>query len=142
MEAALMKELLYKAIKDYCEENQCWLTKMTAKEWNEALGTVYSAATFTALVSGCYLNREKLYGEKAYRYSLPLTPEMIAKREEEKRQNAIKHAQWRVDNYEQQKAEQQALYDERIAEITKHREERMAWLEDEYIKAKELLASI
>ena len=137
-----MKEQLYMAIKDYCEKNQCWPTKLTAKEWNEALGTVYSAATFTALVSAGRLNRDKYYGEKAYRYSLPPTPEMIAKREEEKRQTAIKHAQWRVDTYEEQKAEQAALYDERIAEITKRREERMAWLEEEYIKAKELLASI
>lgn len=137
-----MKEQLYKAIKDYCEENQCWLTKMTAKEWNEALGTSYTAATFTALVSGCYLNREKLYGEKAYYYSLPLTPEMIAKREEEKRQDAIKRAQWRVENYEEQKAEKKAQYDEAVAYAKKHYEERMAWLEGEYIKAKELLASI
>lgn len=137
-----MKEQLYMAIKDYCEENKCWPTKLTAKEWNEALGTVYSAATFTALVSGGYLNRDKYYGEKAYRYSLPPTPEMIAKREEEKRQDAIKRAQWRVDTYEEQKAEKKAQYEESIAYATQYYEERIAWLEEEYIKAKELLASI
>ena len=137
-----MKEQLYLAIKDYCEKNKCWLTKLTAKEWNETLGTVYSAATFTALVSGGYLNRDKLYGEKMYRYSLPLTPEMIAKREEERRQAEIERAKWRVERYEEQKAEQKARYEESIAYATQYYEERIAYIEEEYIKAKELLASI
>jgi hypothetical protein len=137
-----MKEQLYKAIKDHCEENHCWGIRYSAKEWNEIFHTAYSPATFTALVSDGRLVRSLGWHRKSHDYGLAPTPEMIAKEEEEKRKTAIHYAQWRVENYEQQKAEQKAYYDERIAEITKNYEERLAFLEDEYIKAKELLASV
>lgn len=134
-----MKNELYKAIKAYCDENHCWAAYDTVKGWNECLGTSYSAATFTALVSDGRLERDKRYREKSYSYRLVPTPEELQKQAEAKRQYEIECAKRTVERYDERVADIKERYEELIAEAERYLKERMAFVEEDTAKAKELL---
>lgn len=134
-----MKNELYKAIMNYCDENHCWTAYNTAKDWNDCLGTSYSAATFTSLVSSGHLVRDKLYGEKSYSYRLAPTPEELQKRAEAKRQDEIEYAKRTIERYDERVADIKERYEELIAEAERYLKERMAFVEEDTAKAKELL---
>lgn len=137
-----MKDLLYKAIKDFCDENHCWLTKNTAREWNRLLNTNYSGATFTALVNAGLLDRGKYYEEKSYRYFLPQSPEVIAKRKQSQKQVEIDLAEYYVENYEKRLAKIEADYQRAIAIAEENRKKCLDDENERYRKGKELLENI
>ena len=134
-----MKNELYKAIKAYCDENHCWKAFNTVSDWNAILNTSYSAATFTALVSDGRLERDKRYGEKSYSYRLVPTPEELQKQAEAKRQDEIERAKRIVERYDERVADIKERYEELIAEAERYLKERMAFVEEDTAKAKELL---
>ena len=134
-----MKNELYKAIKAYCDENHGWKAFNTVSDWNAILNTSYSAATFTALVSDGRLERDKRYGEKSYSYRLVPTPEELQKQAEAKRQDEIERAKRIVERYDERVADIKERYEELIAEAERYLKERMAFVEEDTAKAKELL---
>lgn len=134
-----MKNELYKAIKNYCEENHCWGAYNTAKEWNEMLNTTYSPATFTALVNTGHLVKDKWYGEKCYSYALAETAEMREKRLEAERERDIKHAHWVIEHYEESVAKRKAKYEEEIANAEKWLKEDLEHEDKCLAEAKALL---
>jgi len=135
-----MKNELYKAIKAYCEENQCWGIQYSAKEWNETLHTAYSPATFTALVSDGRLVRSQGWRRTSYDYGLAPTPEMIEARVERERQSKIASAQFRVEHYDEDVAEIKTRYAEMIKTAEEWLERNMSWTEEHYNEAKAFLA--
>ena len=144
-----MKNELIKAIKVYCDENHCWKTRLTAKEWNSSLEANYSAATFTALVKDGLLCRDKFYKEKSYSYWLPPTKEDIEKREkaEKEREKAekerkIENAKWYIEHYDEMVAEIEAFYEEDIKKANERRERDLAWKVKHLEESKALLNEI
>jgi len=134
-----MKYELYKAIMDYCDENHCWAAYNTVKGWNECLGTSYSAATFTALVSSGHLIRDKWYGEKSYSYRLAPTPEELQKRAEAEKQREIQHAHWVVEHYDESVAKIKARYEEMIRMAEEYLKEELEYEAKHLAEAQELL---
>lgn len=134
-----MKYELYKAIKKHCEENKCWGVRYTVKEWNEVLGTAYSPATFTALVSTGRIVRDKHYKAKAYDYALAETKEMYEKRMADERERDIKHAHWIIEHYEENVAKRKAKYEEAIANAEKWLKEELEYEDERLAEAKALL---
>lgn len=134
-----MKNELYKAIKTYCDENHCWKALNTVSDWNAVLNTSYSAATFTALVSDGRLERDKQYREKSYSYRLAPTPEQLQKQAEAKRRDEIESAKRTVERHDERVAHIKERYEELIAEAERYLKERMAFIEEDTAKAKELL---
>lgn len=144
-----MKNELIKAIKAYCDENQCWKTQNTAKEWNEILNTHYSAATFTALVKDGLLCRDKCYKEKSYSYRLPPTKEEIEKTKEEiekqkkaEKERKIESAKWYIEHYDEMVAEIEAFYEEDIKKANERREKELTWKAKHLEECKTLLNKI
>lgn len=88
-----MKKKLYDAIKNYCDENECWKAYNTAKDWNEILGTTYSPATFTAATKSGLLVRRKDYRDKSYEYRLAPREEELAEMAEIERKAAEREAE-------------------------------------------------
>ena len=74
-----MKNELYNAMKAYCEENQCWGFKYSAKDWNAKLGTSFSPAAFTSAVKAGLMKKSKGHRQTIYSYGLASTPEMLQK---------------------------------------------------------------
>jgi hypothetical protein len=134
-----MKNELYKVIKNYCEENHCWGIYETAKEWNNLLNTAFAPGTFTSAVNAGLLVKSKMYREKSYSYALAPTKEMLAAREEEKRQGEIKMAQWFIEHYEERVAQCKEAYEYSIEEAKRLYEERMAQYDKDLAEAKALL---
>ena len=137
-----MKNELYKAIKSYCDENQCWRVSYKAKEWNEIFGTNYSSATFTVLVKDGLLIRGQAYREKSYSYSLAPTKEMLEKEAETKRQREIERAKDRVEHYDEAVARAKARYEEAIKRAEEELNRDLAWEVERLAEAQELLNNI
>lgn len=134
-----MKNELYKAIMDYCDENQCWAAYNTVKDWNECLGTSYSAATFTSLVSSGHLVRDKRCGEKSYSYRLTPTPKELQKQAEAKKQREIQHAHWVIEHYDDSVEKVKARYEKAIRQAEEQLKEDLKWEAEKLAEAQELL---
>lgn len=134
-----MKHELYKAIMNYCDENRCLCVYNTVKDWNECLGTSYSAATFTALVSSGHLVRDKLYGEKSYSYRLAPTPEELQKRAEAEKEREIRHAHWVVEHHDDNVSKIKAHYEEMIKRAEEYLKEELEYEDKHLAEAQELL---
>ena len=135
-----MKNELYRAIKSYCDENHCWLTHYSMKQWNELLGTSYSAATFTALVKDGDLARMK--PDKIYVYSLMPTDELNELVKESRKQRDIEFAKYRVEHYEDSVARVKARYEAAIKQAEEALKRDLEWEAAKFAEAQELLKNI
>ena len=134
-----MKYELYNKIKSYCEENNCWGERNTAKDWNQMLGTNYGAATFTALVNCGLMCKEKGYKATSYSYSLAPTEEMKRAIAEQKREAEISRAKWDIEHYEENVARYQTRYAEMIKEAEEYLASHLDWEAEKLAEAKALL---
>lgn len=142
-----MKRRLYEAIKNYCEENECWRAYNTAKEWNEILGTTYSPATFSAAANSGLLERCKGYKATAYEYRLAPTEEELAERaeierkaEERKRAEEIEWAKSYVNGgYDKDVASLKEDYERQLKEAKERFDMLMKCDEKALAEAKALL---
>lgn len=134
-----MKNKLYDAMKAHCEEAQDWTECLSAKTWNEVLGTTFSPATFTSLCKEGKLQRIQEGSGKPYHYELILDDEMRQKQEAVERARAIPWAKNYVESYEERVASCRELYERAIQEAEREYQERIKYFEEELEKAKELL---
>lgn len=152
-----MKKKLYDAIKNYCDENECWKAYNTAKDWNEILGTTYSPATFTAAANSGLLVREKFCGSKSYEYRLAPREEELEERRaqaareaereaERERKEAELYLENRDMKIEQDKAFYELLikeanekYEKAIKNAENYLERTMVYHEERLVEAKALL---
>ena len=132
-----MKNKLYEAIKSYCDENHCWLTHNTVKQWNDILGTSYSPATFAALANDGYLARMK--PDKVYAYSLMPTDELNKLVEENHKQRDIDYAKYRVEHYDEAVARIRARYEAAIKQAEEALKRDLEWEAAKFAEAQELL---
>lgn len=117
-----MKRRLYEAIKNYCEENECWRAYNTAKEWNEILGTTYSPATFAAAANNGLLERRKGYKATSYEYRLaPREEELMERAEIERKAEERK----RAEEIEWAKSYVNGGYDKEVASLKEDYERKL-----------------
>ena len=135
-----MKNELYKAIKSYCDENHCWLTHNTVKQWNGILETSYSPATFASLANDGYLARMK--SDKVYSYSLMPTEELYKLVEEDHKQRDIENAKYRVEHYDEAVAHIKARYDRAIKQAEEDLKRDLEWEANKVAQAQDFLNNL
>lgn len=134
-----MKNELYDAMKAHCEEARDWTECLSAKTWNEVLGTSFSPATFTSLWKEGKIQRIQECSGKAYCYELILDDEMRQKQEAIERARAIPWAKNYVKTHEGRLRTCRELYERAIQQAEREYQERVKSLEEELAKAQELL---
>ena len=130
---------LFNDMYNYCVENGCWGTWMTAGDWNNCLQKKYGSASFTALVSAGLLEREKRYKATSYSYHIIPTGEIKEKIEEAKKEREIKNAEYTIAHYEERLEKHKAFYEELIKEAEKRYQRDLDREAEDLEKAKAVL---
>ena len=130
---------LFNDMYNYCVENGCWGTWMTAGDWNNCLQKKYGSASFTALVSAGLLEREKRYRATSYSYHIVPTGEIKEKIEEEEKERQRKNAEYIVAHYEEQLALRKTRYEEAIKQAEEQYQRDLEWEAKRLEVAKEVL---
>ena len=130
---------LFNDMYNYCEENGCWKTWMTAKDWNNCLKKKYGSASFTALVNAGRLEKEKRYKATCYLYHIIPVGEVKEKIEAEKKERERKSAEYTIAHYEEQLAMRKAQYEEAIKEAEEKYQRDLEWEAERLAKAKAVL---
>jgi hypothetical protein len=130
---------LYSKMSNFCDENGCWKTWMTVKDWNECISGEYSSASYTALVNAGRLERRKKYKATSYEYHIIPTEKIKERLDEEKKRSDIERAEWIVAHYEEQIALRRAQYEEMIKQAEEQLARDLEWEAKKLADAKAVL---
>lgn len=130
---------LYNDMYNYCEENGCWKTWMTAKDWNSCLKKKYGSASFTALVNARLLEKEKRYKETSYSYHIIPTGKIKEKIEAAEKERKRENAEYTIAHYEEQLAIYKARYEEAIKKAEEQYQSDLEWEAKKLEEAKKVL---
>ena len=133
---------LFNDMYNYCVENGCWGTWMTAGDWNNCLQKKYGSASFTALVRDERLVREENYKGTAYEYRIVPTEKIKEKIEEEEKERQRKNAEYIIAHYEEQLALRKTRYEEMIKQAEEQYQRDLEWEAKRLEVAKEMLGDI
>ena len=126
---------LYNEMYDFCEENKCWNTWMTAKAWGESVKGEYGPACFTALVNNGKIERRKDYKATSYEYHIVATGKIKEMMEQEKRDQERQYAEYVISHYDEAVARVRARYEEAIKQAEEALARNMEWERDKLGKA-------
>ena len=130
---------LFNDMYNYCVENGCWGTWMTAGDWNNCLQKKYGSASFTALVNAGRLEKSKGYKATSYSYHLVPVGTIKEKIEKEEKERQRKKAEWVIKSHDENIARIKANYEEMIKEAEDYLKQNLEWEAEDLEKSKAVL---